>query len=54
MSYVEVKNMSEHVYERHDDCVVCGEHTIGMGPRNPSNGGFHCYDCDVVDGYYVI
>ena len=45
--------MSEHVYERHDECVVCGETTIGLGARNPANGGFHCYDCDVVDGFYV-
>ena len=46
--------MSEHVYERHDECVVCGETTIGLGARNPANGGFHCYDCDVVDGFYVV
>ena len=39
--------MSEHVYERRDTCVACGTHTIGMGPRNPTNGRFHCYDCTV-------
>ena len=54
VSKVGGKDMSEHVYERHDECVVCGETTIGMGARNPANGGFHCYDCDVVDGFYVI
>ena len=39
--------MSEHVYERRDTCVACGTHAIGMGPRNPANGRFHCYDCTV-------
>ena len=39
--------MSGHVYERHDTCVACGTHTIGMGARNPANGRFHCYDCAV-------
>ena len=47
MCILEVKRMSEHVYERHDTCVACGTHTIGMGPRNPTNGRFHCYDCTV-------